>query len=148
MLNSQMSDIGSILTNSMLLTGLGSSTSSEKLQAIKDSLQNLPSVLDKDTLQNVINGDYNLTLKQYSDMNTYNTMMNSLYGNKSANKFQNVLNILTDSSEDKLATAKDFIDKMKEKGMSNSTAVKTYSAIQKYSLLTNVGNFNFVNAKA
>ena len=68
--------------------------------------------------------------------------------NSSEDKFQNILSILTDSEENNLATAKTFIEKMKANGMSNATAVRTYAALQKYSLMSSFGKYNFVNAKA
>ena len=149
MSNVQISDISSLLTDSLLLNGYRGYTTSDALQSVKDSLQDLPSVLDKTTLDGLVDGKYDITLKEYTNFNTYNTMMNALYGNQSANRFQNVLNILTDSAEDKLANAKSFIDKMKENGMSNSSAVKTYVALQKYSMLESVNNnLGFVSARA
>ena len=81
-------------------------------------------------------------------MNTYNTMMTALYGNKSANTFQNTLNFLTNSPEDRLATAKSFVKSMKDNGMSTEKAVRTYTALQKYSLMSSFGNYNFIKASA
>lgn len=145
----QTANIASILTDSLLLTDYKGQTASDKLQEIKNRLQNLPSVLDKTTLEDLKDGKYEITLKQYTSMNTYNTMMNALYGDKSADKFQNFLNIFTDSQEDGMAKAKSFIDKLREQGMSNSGAIRTYAALQKYSILSSYGNnYNFVNAKA
>ena len=80
-------------------------------------------------------------------MSTYSTMMNALYGNNSANKFQNTLNLLTNSAEDNLATAKTFVENMKANGMSNQTAVRTYAALQKYSLVSSFNKYNYVTAK-
>ena len=82
-----------------------------------------------------------------TNMNTYNTMMTALYGNDSANKYQNNLNALTGSAEEGFATAKSFVEKMKENDMSNRMAVKTYHALQRYSLMSSFGNYNFINAK-
>lgn len=142
-----LSDISSIIQNSLLLTSYGINNDNSKLQAIQEQLKGINSVLDKDQLTKLTNGEYEVTLKEYTNINTYNTMMNALYGNSSANMFQNTLNTLTNSAEDNLATAKAFVSNMKANGMSNQSAVKTYVALQKYSLMSSFGNYNFVNAK-
>jgi len=144
----QLADMSSILTESLLLNNTGRTSSSEdKFQQFQTQLQNMPSILDESTLTKLKNGDFEISLQEYTSMNTYNTMMSALYGNNSANKFQNILNIMTDSDETDLATAKTFVDKMKANGMSNATAVRTYAALQKYSLLSSFGKYNYVNAK-
>ncbi len=86
-------------------------------------------------------------------MSTYNTMMNALYGESSADPFQNILKINSgvsekNSAQNSLVNAKTFVDKMKENGMSNKDALKMYSALQKYSLMTSFRNYNFVSARA
>ena len=144
----QVSDLSSILTESLQLQNYGySDNNSDKVQAIRQQLSNIPSVLDENTLTKFKNGEYEITLEEYTSMSTYNTMMTALYGNRSADKFQNILNIVTNSSEDSLANAKSFVDRMKQNGMSNSTAIKTYSALKKYSLMSSFGNYNFIKAK-
>ena len=144
-----VSNLSSILQNSLLSIPYGlDNERNSQWQKIQENLSTLPSVLDKDTLTKLKNGGYDITLKQYTNMNSYNTMMNALYGNNSANTFQNTLNKLTNSAEDELANAKKFVDAMKENGMSNQTAVKTYSALKKYSLMSSFGNYNFIKAKA
>ena len=144
---SEISDISSIIQESLLLTNVeNGKNNNNKLQVIQKQLKNMPSILNEDTLTKLKNGEYDISLKQYTGMNTYNTMMNALYGNNSANKFQNTLNILTGTTNDNLATAKSFIDKLRENGMSNKSAVKTYTALQKYSIMTSLGNYNYVNA--
>ena len=144
----QVSDFSSILTESLQLRNYGFSDNNfEKIQAVRQKLNSIPSVLDENTLTKLKNGEYEISLKEYTDMNTYNTEMTALYGNRSANNFQNILNIATKSKEDSLANAKSFVDKMKQSGMSNSTAVRMYSALQKYSLRSSFGNYNFVKAK-
>ena len=145
---SEISDLSFILQDSLKLSSVSRDDSSTRLKDIQNSLKSLPSVLDEDFLTKLKNGEFEISLKEYTSMNTYNTMMSALYGNKSANPFQNTLNILTDSAEDKLASAKSFIEKMKENGMSNQTAVKTFAALQKYSMMSSFGNYNFVKAKA
>ena len=144
---SEVSDISSILQNSLQLTGIGSHRQNDKLQAFQAQLRNMPSVLDETTLTRLKNGEFEITLEEYTNMNTYNTKMTALYGNNSANRFQNMLNLLTNSKNEGFTTAKAFLDKMKENGMSNKTAVRTYAALQKYSLMSSFGNYNFVNAK-
>ncbi len=147
---SEISDISSILKNSLLLANENKAASKTQAEIIKDRLNELPKTIDKQTLSILKNdnNEFGVSLKQYTDLSTYSTVMNTLYGNKSANKFQNTLNMLTDSADDELATAKAFINKMKENGMSNQNAVKTYSALKKYSLMTSLNNYNFVNSKA
>ena len=146
---SEISDISSILKNSLLLANENKAASKTQAEIIKDRLNELPKTIDKQTLSILKNdnNEFGVSLKQYTDLSTYSTVMNTLYGNKSANKFQNTLNMLTDSADDELATAKAFINKMKENGMSNQNAVKTYSALKKYSLMTSLNNYNFVNSK-
>lgn len=143
---SEISDLSSILQNSMLLYNTNNNTKENQLEKIREQLDNIPSLLDKNTLTKLINGEYSISLKEYTQMNTYNTMMSALYGNNSANKFQNTLNILTNSAENELATAKTFVETMTERGMSTKAAVQTFAALQKYSLLSSDGNYNFVNA--
>jgi len=146
---SDFTDISSIMQNSLLLMNAGYTDSTDKLSEIQNRLNNLPSLLDKDSLTDIIDGKYDITLKEYTSLNTYNTMMEALYGNSSANKFQNTLNLLTNSPESNLAKAKSFVEKMKENGMSNNSAVRTYAALQKYSIMSSAfDNYNFVNAKA
>ena len=146
---SQLSDLSSILNNSLLLSSyIKESIDSSKLQQIQKDVQEIPSILDKETITKLQNGEFGISLKEYTSMSSYNTMMNALYGNNSANKFQNMLNSFVNNSEADFATAKSFVDKMKENGMSEKTAVKTFIALQKYSLMSSVNNYNFVNAKA
>lgn len=144
---SEVSDISSIIQESLLLGSVSKNGQPDKLQKVQDQIKNLPSVLDKDTLTKLKNGDYEVSLKEYTNMNTYNTMMSALYGNRSANTFQNTLNLITKSPEDELATAKTFVQTMKDNGMSTKTAVKTFAALRKYSLMSSFGNYNFVKAK-
>ncbi len=145
---SDLSDISSLIQNSLLLTNTKNDTKQNHLKTVQAELDNLPSVLDEQTLTKLKNGEYEISLKEYTNMSTYNTMMTALYGNKSANAFQDTLGIITKTPDDELATAKSFVNKMKESGMSNKTAIKTYSALKKYSLMSSFGNYNFVNAKA
>ena len=143
---SEISDISSILQNSLLLYSYnGDNQSTDALQTIQNRLNLMPSILDEDSLTKLRNGEFEISLKEYTNMTTYNTMMSALYGNHSANPFQNTLNLLTGSTEDRLANAKSFIDKMKQNGMSNQSAERTYSALQKYSVMSSLGNnYNYV----
>ena len=143
---SDITDLSSIMQNQLLLLNVNTKQT-DNLKNIQNQLSDLPSVLDKQTITGLINGEYDISLKEYTSLNTYNTMMEALYGNNSANKFQNTLNFLTNSSETNLANAKSFIEKMKENGMSNKAALTTYTALQKYSLMSSTfGNNNFVSA--
>ena len=138
---SEISDLGYILQNCLRMYSVNNnSQSSDALTQIRNRLSYLPSVLDENSLTKLRNGDYDISLEEYTSMSTYNTMMSALYGNHSANPFQNTLNLLTASPEDSLANAKSFFDRMKSNGMSTKSAVRTYTALQKYSLMSNLGN--------
>ena len=147
---SDLTDVSSIMQKSLLLMNVGNADySNDKLNEIQTRLNNMPSVLDKNTLTDLVDGKYDISLKEYTSLNTYNTMMEALYGNNSANLFQQKLGLYSQSMETTLANAKSFIDKMKDNGMSNQAAVRTYAALQKYSLMSSAfDNYNFVNAKA
>lgn len=121
-------------------------SNNENLERLKKQMQSMPSVLSYDTLSKLKDGEYNISLKEYTTMSTYNTMMNSMYGNNSASPFQKYLNTFLKSDEDRLADAKAFVDKMRENGLSNSSATKMYSALKTYSLVSSFKNYNFVNA--
>ena len=139
-----------LLTSDALLTKAYSklnASAKERIEEIRKQTQSLPSVLDTNTLSKLRSGDYGITLREYTNLNTYNNLMSIAYGNNSADPFQKYLNSFLESDEDKLANAKRFIDKVRESGVSNSTAQKLYSAMQSYSLLSSFNNYNFVNAK-
>lgn len=119
----------------------------DRIEEIRKQTQTLPSVLDAETLSKLRSGDYGITLREYTNLSTYNNLMTVAYGNNSASPFQQYLNNFLESDDDKLANAKSFIDKAKESGISNSKALKLYSALQSYSMLTSFKNYNFVNAK-
>lgn len=126
------------------------STVSNRLDKINQQLKDLPAVLDKETLNKLRNGEYEISLKEYTDMNTYRTTMQALYGNSSANKFPSILNKFVGNQEDKVVSAKNFIERMEEKGVSKGSAIKLYTALKTYSatssLLSGI-NYNFVSAK-
>lgn len=117
------------------------------LEKFNDEGQSLSSIIDEDTLQEIADGKYDISLKQYTNMHTYNLMMSNLYGNNSANIFQNSLNNVLGSQENTIATAKTFVDTMRERGLNNSSALKLYTAIKSYSAMSSLSNFNFVDAK-
>lgn len=148
-----MSEIGTLSSNlsetikERLYSSSTENNLTDRLERIKEKMQNLPSVLDSSTLQKLRDGEYEISLKEYSNMNTYRTMMDSLYGDKSADAFQNYLDKIFEEEADKVANAKSFVEKMRENGMSNSTALKLYSAIKTYSLVSSFKNYNFIKAK-
>lgn len=122
---------------------------SDRLDNINKQLKDLPSVLDKETLQKLKDGEYDITLKEYTDMNTYKTTMNALYGNNSASKFPSILNSIMGNSKNEAVSAKKFVESMKEKGLSNTSAVKLYSALKTYSITSSLlgKNNSFISAK-
>ena len=112
----ELTDMTSIMQNQLLLSNVNKTNSTDNLQNIQERLAKLPSILDKQTITGLVNGEFDISLKEYTSLNTYNTMMEALYGNNSASKFQNTMNILANSSETNLANAKSFIEKMKREG--------------------------------
>ena len=126
-------------------TGFYPAGVSEKLDNINKQLKDLPKVLDKETLENFQKGEYDITLKEYTDMNTYRTTMTALY----ANKFNSAINNYLGIKSDKTATAKEFIEKLEDKGVSKDSALKLYTALKSYtSMATMLGKTNsFVSAK-
>ena len=70
------------------------SAGAEKLEAVNKKLEDLPAVLDKETLQDILNGEYDITLEEYTDMNSYRFAMDRLYGNYSSDRFPVMLNSL------------------------------------------------------
>lgn len=150
---SDIQNIGTILSDSLLLSSSINDIKNSKLQKVQEQMKSLPAVADKSTLSKLVKGEYEISLKEYTNMSTYNTMMNALYGESSADPFQNILKINSgvsekNSAQNSLVNAKTFVDKMKENGMSNKDALKMYSALQKYSLMTSFRNYNFVSARA
>lgn len=137
-----MSDFISMVSSASIETIVA-----DKLQNINNKLGSLPSVLDKSTLQKLADGEYDISLKEYTNLTTYKAQMTALYGNSSANQFNSSINKILGNQTDEITTLKDFMDKMSEQGLSNSDALKMYSALKKYSIVTNLNNYNFVNAK-
>ena len=62
-----MSSIESVTTAS------SSAVSLDRLENINNQLKDLPAVLDKQTLQDLRDGRYDITLEEYTDLNTYRT---------------------------------------------------------------------------
>ena len=144
---SEIENVRNIILSELNLTKK-SETASERIERIQKQMENLPSVLDKNGLTKLKDGEFDITLKEYTDLNSYRIKMNALYGNSSDNQFQTYLNnTLNNNSDDTITKAKDFIDKMKDNGMSDIQALKLYSALKSYSVITGFKNYNFVNAK-
>ena len=118
-----MAEINSISSN--YLSGV-----SEKLQNINKQLKELPSVLNPDTLEKLQNGEYEVTLKEYTDMNTYRTMMTALYGNSSANRFNSALGRFLGLENNRRVSAKEFMNALENKGVSQGSALKLYTAMK------------------
>ena len=106
-----------------------------KLEKIEEKLKDLPSVLDKDTLNKLKDGEYEITLKEYSDMNTYRTKMTLLYGNSSASKLPSALNNILGNWDDSDLTSKEFIEQLEDRGIDKESALKLYQAMKSYTLI-------------
>ena len=104
--------------------------------------------LNEEALSRLANGDYDISIKDYTNLSTYLSKMSALYGDSSASSFQQTINRVLNNGERSASGAKSFIDKMKKNGISNSSAMKLYAALQSYSIVSNMGNYNFVNATA
>lgn len=149
---SDLESIRSAIADSVINSLKSNETATKRLERISNQLDSLPSVASKTTLQDLIDGKYKVSLKEYTSLNSYKNVMNSLYGNKSSNSFKNTLNKILgkDDEDDNLASAKDFVEKMKEYGYSNSSAIKLYKTLESYSLVSalqsNKTN-SFVSAK-
>ena len=117
------------------------------LDTLMDKDDPLSSIVDKDTLQGLIDGEYNISLEGYTDMHTYNLMMSNLYGNNSLSIFQSSINNLLGNNDNTIASAKTFVDTMRERGLSNASALKLYTAIKSYSAMSGLSNFSYVDAK-
>ena len=150
-----MSDIETIrsaIADAIINQSTKNESATEKLKKITNKLDGLPAIADKNTLQELIDGKYKVSLKEYTNLNSYRNVMNSLYGNKSANSFNQTINKILGKEEDddSLDNAKNFVEKMKENGFSNSSAIKLYTALKSYSLISAMQSNNktsFVSAK-
>ncbi len=121
----------------------------ETLGNINQQIGNMPAVLDRTTLDALVNGEYDISLREYTDMNTYRTTMSVLYGNNSSSPLNSSLNtLLGNNNQNRTISVKDFIDRLGERGVSESDALRLYTAARAYSL-TSVLNLNnsFVSAR-
>ena len=121
----------------------------ETLGNINQQIGNMPAVLDRTTLDALVNGEYDISLREYTDMNTYRTTMSVLYGNNSSSPLNSSLNTLLGyNNQNRTISVKDFIDRLGERGVSESDALRLYTAARAYSL-TSVLNLNnsFVSAR-
>ena len=105
---SEIETVRNSLLNELTLR-TNSETASQRFERIQTQMDKLPSILNKDILTKLKNGDYEISLKEYSDFNSYRTKLDALFGNNSANKFQNYLNKTVGQSDDFTANEKDFI---------------------------------------
>lgn len=131
--------------NANYLTGI-----SDKLQEINNQLKDLPSVLTPENIEKFQNGEYDITLEEYTDMNTYRTTMSALYGSSSANGFNSTIGKFLGLSDGHKISAKEFMENLEEKGVSKNTALKLYSALKTYSsmaYLISGQRSGFVSAK-
>lgn len=130
------------------ISSYGSSGITEKFDEINSKLKDFPAVLDKETLEKFQNGEYEITLEEYTDMNTYRTTMKALYGDSSSNNFNLALGGYLGMSGDKIS-AKDFIQGLEEKGVSKGSALKLYSALRTYTSLSTIWDKknSFISAK-
>ena len=137
-----MSTIGSIMASSGVLI-------TDRLQDINKQLGDLPSVLDRQTLQELIDGEYDITLQEYTDMNTYKTTMSALYGNQSADRFPSMLNNIVGNNSNRNISAKEFIDIMRERGLTSTSAMGLYTALRTYSITSSLigRNSSYLSAK-
>ena len=143
-----MSSIGFVSTNNDTSSiGLFSSDSVQnKLDRINGELKDLPSILNPETITKLKDGEYKISLKEYHDLNSYRTTMSALYGNKSASKFQTVMNNLFETEDKAFTSAKEFINALEEKGIEKKSALKLYTAMKSYSAMNTYLNNSFVSA--
>ena len=121
---------------------------SDKLDKINSQLKDLPEVLDYETLEKFQNDEFEITLEEYTDMNSYRVTMNALYGSSSANKLNSALNGFLGLDDDRKTSAKDFIQGLEDKGVDKMDALKLYNMLKSYSTLSSLGQKNsFVSAK-
>ena len=144
-----MSMSSSLTLNNVFLVAQNSF--SEKMVNLDSQMRSLPSVLDKETLNDLVEGEYDITLQQYTDMNSYRNSMQLIHGNNSANPVYSGLNRLmgNGSSNNTTVSASNFIERMKDRGLSETSAFSLYTAVRTYSINNSLlsANNSFVNAK-
>ncbi len=96
------------------------------------------------------NDKYEITLENYTSLKSYETLTNNLLNGNSTDKLPSFLKNYLGGKTDEKINAKNFIDNMKNLGISTGNAIKIYGAMKSYSvtasLIENNKN-NFVNAK-
>lgn len=122
------------------------------LKRLNQEFDSFPSVIDKSIigeLGKIQSGEGQVSLNGYTSLDSYQTIMNSLYGDSSAEKFNSTLNKLIDKTDDTKTTVKEFINKLGEMGVEKNSARKLYTALKAYTApgveVTN--NNSFVSAK-
>ena len=123
-----------------------------KLESFNNKLNNIPSVLDKQTINKFIDGEYEISLEDYTNLNSYKTSMQSFLGDSSNNLLGSNLNRLLGKTEDNkntnLTSIKEFLEEMQNRGLSKENAFKLYSSVKTYSLTNSIFEKNsFVSAK-
>ena len=143
-----MSGIESI-NNSQILSFYNNDKISDELKKIETTLKDLHTVLDIETLGKLKDGEYDITLEEYSTMNSYRVQMKALYGSNSSSKFPKMLNNYLGKNENDKISAKDFISNLKDLGVETKDAVKIYGAMKSYSVSSSLLNNknSFITAK-
>lgn len=121
-------------------------------ESFQNKISNIPAVLDKQTINKFIDGEYDISLENYTNLNSYKTAMQSLLGDSSNNSLSLNINKLLGKNEEKeninLTSIKEFLEEMKNRGLSEKNAFKLYSTVKTYSLTNSIlEKNNFVNAK-
>lgn len=122
-------------------------------QKVSEKINRIPTVLDKETLNKLQEGEYGITLEKYTSLNNYKVAMSSWLGDSSNNQLVSSLNTLLSKKENNLdnqsfSTVKDFLEKMQERGLSKEDALKLYSTAKSYSLTNSfLQKNNFLSAK-
>ena len=144
-----MSSVESYSINSLYRTMQNGAT--ERFTNLNSQLQ-LPSVLDETTLNKVVDGEYGITLEDYTDLNTYNSNMRLIYANNSGNPLYSNLNTVmrNGTNNNSSVSARDFIDNMRDQGLSDVSAFRLYTALKTYSvnnILLGSGSNSFISAR-
>ena len=123
-----------------------------KLESFSNKLDTIPSVLDKETLNKFIDGEYEISLENYTNLNSYKTSMQSFLGDSTNSSLSVNINKLLGktkgSNNANLTSIKDFLREMQNRGLSEKSAFKLYSTIKTYSATNSILEKNsFVSAK-
>ena len=139
--------------NAEILSNALKVDSNENFQKLSEKINRIPTVLDKETLNKLQEGEYGITLEKYTSLNNYKVAMSSWLGDSSNNQLVASLNTLLSKKENNLdnqsfSTVKDFLEKMQERGLSKEDALKLYSTAKSYSLTNSfLQKNNFFSAK-